>query len=147
MLIRLRCLKRSEVSDDGCLTGFAGLAGVTLAGLADVTRNRVAVLEKETPLPIMVLESLSTVCCHFLVSHLIYESRPARVLAGRFEPRPVVGLGCEWLGSLGHILGAIAVLAGAMSVDLVVSSATAKIIDDPLWDADLLSIFEIIVFF
>jgi len=68
-------------------------------------------------------------------------------LAGRFEPRPVVGLGCEWLWSLGHILGAIAVLAGAMSVDLVVSSATAKIIGYPLWDAELLSILEIIVFF
>ena len=142
----LPCLSGSEVSADGCFTGFAGLAGVTLAGLADKSRNRIAVLEKVSLLPIMEVESLSTVCCQFLVSHLSFEVRPARVLAGRFEPRPVVGLGCEWLGSLGHIFGAIAVLAGVMSVVLVVSSATAKIIDDPLWDPELLSIFEIIVF-
>ena len=139
-------LRRSEVSDDGC-TGFAGLAGVTLAGLADESQNRIAVLENATPLLIKEVESLSTICCQFLVSQLLIDLRPARVLAGRFEPRPVVGLGCEWLGSLGHIFGAIAVLAGVMSVVLVVSSATAKFIDDPLWDAELLSIFEIMFFF
>ena len=58
--IRLESLRRSEVSDDGYVTGFAGLAGVTLAGLADISRNRVAVLESVTPLPIMAEESLST---------------------------------------------------------------------------------------
>ena len=42
-------MRRSEVSDDGC-TGFAGLAGVTLAGLADKSLNRIAVLENVTPL-------------------------------------------------------------------------------------------------
>ena len=106
--------------DDGCVTGFVGLAGVTLAGLADIPRNRFAVLESVTPLPIMAVESLSAFCCQILVSQLVNELRPARLLvAGRFEPRPEVGLGCEWLGSLGHILGAIAVLAGVMSVVLV----------------------------
>ena len=135
-------MRRSEVSDDGC-TGFAEL---TLAGLADKSQNRIAVLKNATPLPIMEVDSLSTICCQFLVSQLLIDLRPARVLAGRFEPRPVVGLGCEWLGSLGHIFGAIAVLAGVMSVVLVVSSATAKLFDDPLWDAELLSIFEIMVF-
>ena len=119
---------------------------MTLAGLADKSRNRIAVLKKATPLPIMEVDSLSTICCQFLVSQLLIDLHPARVLAGRFEPRPVVGLGCEWLGSLGHIFGAIAVLAGVMSVVLVVSSATAKLFDDPLWDAELLSIFEIMVF-
>ena len=117
-----------------------------MAGLADESQNRIAVLENATPLLIKEVESLSTICCQFLVSQLLIDLRPARVLAGRFEPRPVVGLGCEWLGSLGHIFGAIAVLAGVMSVVLVVSSATAKFIDDPLWDAELLSIFEIMVF-
>ena len=146
--IRLESLRRSEVSDDGCVTGFVGVAGVTLAGLADNSRNRVAVLESVTPLPIMAEESLSTFWCRIPVSQLVCELRPARVLvAGRFEPRPVVGLGCEWLGSLGHILGAIAVLAGVMPVVLVACSATAKICLDPLWDEELLSIFEIIVFF
>ena len=148
LLIRLDCLRRSGVSDDGCVTGFTGLVGVTLAGLVDISRNRVAVLESVTPLPIMAVESLSTFCCLIFVSQLFYEFCPARVLvAGRFEPRPEVGLGCEWLGSLGHILGAIAVLAGVMPVVLVACSATAKICLYPLWDVELLSIFEIIVFF
>ena len=113
-----------------------------MAGLADKSQNRIAVLKKATPLLIKEVESLSTICCQFLVSQLLIDLRPAWVLAGRFEPRPVVGLGCEWLGSLGHILGAIAVLAGVMPVVLVACSATAKICLYPLWDVELLSIFD-----
>ena len=142
------CLRRSGVSDDGCVTGFTGLVWVTLAGLVDISRNHIAALESVTPPPIMAVESLSTFLCRIPVSQLGIELRPARLsMTGRFEPRPEVGLGFEWLGSLGHIFGAIAVLAGVMSVALVASSATAKIFFDPLWDAEFLSIFEIIVFF